>query len=133
LSALAGTDEDPVTIQQTRDRLRKTSLYDNYPHVCVEPFPALPINVRLPSLRGSCTRGNTTDHSTRSTSNILKQYVEEVDDGLKQRWAKLEVLPDTEGTAALAQLVLHHTDPPESKNIRKVQSLLKPCVVLLSF
>uniref|UniRef100_A0A7I4YQN1 MAP/microtubule affinity-regulating kinase 3 n=3 Tax=Haemonchus contortus TaxID=6289 RepID=A0A7I4YQN1_HAECO len=119
LSALAGTDEGPVTIQQTRDRLRKTSLYDNYPHISVEPFPALPIKVRLPSLRGSCTRGNTTDHSTRSTSNILKQYVEEVDDGLKQRWAKLEVLPDTEGTAALAQLVLHHTDPPEPKDSRK--------------
>ncbi|KAK5981074.1 Non-specific serine/threonine protein kinase [Trichostrongylus colubriformis] len=103
-----------LVLQQTlngQKQYRKTSLYDNYPYVHVEPFPALPINVRVPSLRG-----RSTEHSIRSTTDINKKHA--ADDCLKQ-WAKLEVLPNTEATAALAQLVLHRPKLPDSRDIRK--------------
>ncbi|VDM52155.1 unnamed protein product [Angiostrongylus costaricensis] len=40
------------------------------------------------------------------------------EDRLKQ-WAKLEVLPDTEATAALAQLALHRPETTDISNIKK--------------
>ncbi|KAL6741736.1 hypothetical protein Aduo_014963 [Ancylostoma duodenale] len=95
LSALVPPPDRKIS----RISLRKTSgLCEEYVDVVVDPFPALPINIRVPSLRK-----NPTD-DTQSTTNIhRKKYIDE--DGLKQ-WEKLEVLPDTAASAALAQLVL---------------------------
>ncbi|ETN80952.1 hypothetical protein NECAME_08846 [Necator americanus] len=81
--------------------------------VIVDPFPALPINIRVPSLRKKSA-----DDETQSTTNIHKKYTE--GDRLKQ-WEKLEVLPDTAATAALAQLVLARKESikPDTSGTKK--------------
>ncbi|WKY09384.1 hypothetical protein Q1695_002055 [Nippostrongylus brasiliensis] len=108
LSAIADLPER----KSSRASLRKTSVVGDYNEVVVDPFPALPIKIRLPSLRGTSS-----EHSTQSTTDILKQCREE--ERLKP-WGKLEVLPDTDATAALAQLALNDSGgTKEPDNARK--------------
>ncbi|VDO63536.1 unnamed protein product [Heligmosomoides polygyrus] len=85
---------------------RKTSCSGNHADVVVEPFPALPINVPIPTPRKSSVQ-----HLTQSTTDILKQ--DPPADRLKP-WGNLEVLPDTEATAALAQLALNDRETAHS-------------------
>ncbi|CAJ0590350.1 unnamed protein product [Cylicocyclus nassatus] len=104
LSALVPPPERKIS----RISLRKISAAgeEEYVDVPLDPFPALPINIRVPSMR----KKSIVDETTQSTTNILKNYVKhEEEDRLKQ-WERLEVLPDTDATAALAQLVLDHKE-----------------------
>ncbi|EYB90667.1 hypothetical protein Y032_0216g2374 [Ancylostoma ceylanicum] len=123
LSALVAPSERKIS----RISLRKTSgLGEDYVDVVVDPFPALPINIRVPSLRK-----NPTD-DTQSTTNIhRKKYTDE--DRLKQ-WENLEVLPDTAASAALAQLALNRKESikpdgakktfiPMKRNLQRTTSL----------
>lgn len=100
---------------------RKTSCSGNHADVVVEPFPALPINVPIPTPRKSSVQ-----HLTQSTTDILKQDVTPPADRLKP-WGNLEVLPDTEATAALAQLALNdrETAHPDVNKKRFVPSKRK--------
>ncbi|KAK6755409.1 hypothetical protein RB195_014025 [Necator americanus] len=110
LSALPSPPERKIS----RISLRKTSgIGEDYVDVIVDPFPALPINIRVPSLRKKSA-----DDETQSTTNIHKKYTE--GDRLKQ-WEKLEVLPDTAATAALAQLVLARKESikPDTSGTKK--------------
>ncbi|KAJ1372376.1 hypothetical protein KIN20_034518 [Parelaphostrongylus tenuis] len=108
LSALCS----PPERKSSRVSMRKTSTgVFEYTDVVVEPFPALPIDVHLPNLRSTSV-----EDGTQSTTNIQEQYPPE--DRLKQ-WAKLEVLPDTEATAALAQLALQQPEPVDVNSTKK--------------
>ncbi|VDM82003.1 unnamed protein product [Strongylus vulgaris] len=128
LSALVAPSERKIS----RISLRKTSgIGEDYVDVIVDPFPALPINIRVPSMR----KKSTADETTQSTTNILMKYVTHCEEDRLKQWERLEVLPDTDATAALAQLVLDHKESikPDADGAKKVGGKLQLEIISFTF